>query len=418
MNKSSQLKVLRLVAIAAMLALLAGAFALAGCGSSSDDSSGGGSSEGGEIVIGVDASMSGPLAGFGAYQKWAIETAVAEQNAAGGVTVDGKQMQIKVVLLDDKSDANVAASNVDTLITKDKAVAIIGPVTPTVGNPAALAAERLKTPYIETGNPTEPFMAVKDQWVYAYDFFISAAQTGDALFTWPADLGVQAKTNSLAAFSVDNSADGPVFLDLWKAFAPKHGWEYKVMPAYPQNSTEFGNLIGDMKASGADWVVVLGDTPALVAMRKQMDAVGYKPKMLEMERGGQLQQFGDALGPLADGVTVNSYWLPSLPYPGAKELGDKFLAENPNLTMGQILGPEYAAAQILMAAINAAGTTDPDKLAAAIGATDTTTVAGPVKFDAKHTSVINSFWTQWQNNATVIVWPKDLAEADFIFPLP
>jgi branched-chain amino acid transport system substrate-binding protein len=137
-----------------------------------------------------------------------------------------------------------------------------------------------------------------------------------------------------------------------------------------------------------------------------------------MERGGQLQQFGDALGPLADGVTVNSYWLPSLPYPGAKELGDKFLAENPNLTMGQILGPEYAAAQIMMAAIETAGTTDPDAIVEALAATDTMTVAGPVKFDAKHTSMIESFWTQWQNNATVIVWPEDIAEAEFIFPLP
>lgn len=415
MSKSIQSTALRLAAVFALLALLVGAFALAGCGS---DGESGGESEVGEIVLGVDASMSGPLAGFGAYQKWAIETAVAEQNAKGGITVDGEKVKIKVVLLDDKSDANVAASNVDTLITKDKAVAIIGPVTPTVGNAAALAAERLKTPYLETGNPIEPFMAVKDQWTYAYDFFISAAQTGDALFTWPADLGVQEQTNSLAAFVVDNSADGPVFLDLWKAFAPEHGWKYEVMPAYPQNSTEFGNLIGDLKASGADWVVVLGDTPALVAMRKQMDAVGYKPKMMEMERGGQLQQFGDALGPLADGVTVNSYWLPSLPYPGAKELGEKFLAENPNLTMGQILGPEYAAAQIMMAAIEAAGTTDPDAIAEALGATDTMTVAGPVKFDEKHTSMIESFWTQWQNNATVIVWPEDIAEAELIFPLP
>ena len=86
------------------------------------------------VTIGIDASMSGPLAGFGAYEKWAIEKAVAEANAAGGIDVGGTKMQVKTVLLDNKCDPNVASSNVDTLINKDGAVAIIGPIVPTVGN--------------------------------------------------------------------------------------------------------------------------------------------------------------------------------------------------------------------------------------------------------------------------------------------
>jgi branched-chain amino acid transport system substrate-binding protein len=406
----------RMLTILTLLALAALAAVVAACGSS-NGGGGGSSAAPSEVVIGVDASMSGPLAGFGAYQKWALETAAADQNAKGGLTIDGVKRKVKIVLLDDKSDANVAASNVDTLVTKYHAVAIIGSVTPTVGNPGALAAERLGIPYLETGNPLEPFRAVKKQWQWAYDFFISAADTGTGLFKFPADLGLKSQTNGKAAFCVDNSPDGPVFLGLWKAFAGKFGWKFDVMPTFPQGSTQFGSLINALKASGADWVIALGDTPALVAMRKQMDAAGYKPKMLEMERGAQLQQFGDALASLADGITVNSYWLPELPYPGAADLGKRFLSST-GLTMGQILGPEYAAGQIMMDSISRAGSTDPAKINTALAQTDGSFVCGPVKFAADHTSVMPAIWTQWQNGKTVIIWPKEFANAQVIFPLP
>jgi branched-chain amino acid transport system substrate-binding protein len=165
--------------------MLGGAVLAAGCGSNSGSDSGGG-----EIVIGIDASMSGPLAGFGAYEKWAIEKAVSEANAAGGIDVGGTKMTVKTVLLDDKSDPNVASSNVDTLINKDGAIAIIGPIVPTVGNAAALAAEKNGIPYLETGNPLEPFVGVKADsggWKYAFDFFVLAPPVAENAYKFPVD---------------------------------------------------------------------------------------------------------------------------------------------------------------------------------------------------------------------------------------
>ena len=107
---------------------------------------------------------------------------------------------------------------------------------------------------------------------------------------------------------MDNSADGPVFDALWTGNAKKYGWTEIEMPPYPSNATEFGSLITKLKESGADYVVALGDTPVLIALRKQMDAAGYKPKVMDFARGAQLQQFSDALGPLAEGIVIDSYW--------------------------------------------------------------------------------------------------------------
>ena len=414
----------RLALLLALCVVVVATIALAGCGSSGSAASGGGgatsSSAPSTVVIGVDASMSGPLAGFGAFEKWGVETAIADQNAKGGVTIDGKQVQVKMVLLDDKSDANVAASKVDTLITKNGAVAIIGPVTPSVGNPAALAAERRGIPYLETGNPLEPFMGVQAKsggWKYAFDFFVSGAELGDSNFKVMTDLGLKQKTNSVVATCVDNSPDGPVFDALWTIAAKKYGWKQIKMPPYPSNATEFGSLIAKLKASGADYVIALGDTPTLVALRKQMDAAGYKPKILDFARGAQLQQFADATGSLSNGIFIESYWLPELPYPNAQTIGQRF-TDATGQSMGQILGPEYAAGQIMTDALTRANSTDPQKIVDAIAATSGTYVCGPIKFTPKHVAVIPVIWTQWQNQKSIIVWPAKVANGKPIFPLP
>ncbi len=410
-------RVTRTGAILAASILVALALLIAGCGGDEGGDDGGGDSAAREeIVIGVDASMSGPLAGFGAFQKWAIETAVADQNANGGISVDGKQVNVKVVLRDDKSDANVASTNVDTLINKEGAVAILGPVTPAVGNPAALAAEKNGIPYLETGNPIEPFLAVKE-WKYAFNFFVSGAELGDSNFKVMTDLGLKEKTNGIVATCVDNSPDGPVFDAIWTAAAKKYGWKQVKMPVYPSTATEFSSLIAKIKESKADYVVALGDTPQLVALRKQMDAANLKPPLLDFARGAQLQQFADALGPLSDGVMIESYWLPELPYPGAAEVGQRFVDDTGQST-GQILGLEYAAAQILMDAIDRADSTDPQAIVDAIAETDSEFVCGAVKFNEQNVSVIPVIWTQWQDEKSVIMWPDDVANGEPIFPLP
>lgn len=367
-----------------------------------------------ELLIGVDASLSGPLAPFGAYQTWAQEAAVADQNAKGGIVVDGVAHRAKLVIYDDKSDGNVAASNVDTLITKDEVVAVLGPIVPSVGNPAALAAERKQVPYLETGNPLEVFREVT-QWKWAFNFFVQLVDGSESVFA--AVEGVKGQTNKKVALIVDNSPDGEGQMAGWKATAEKYGWTWVEMPAFPMGTTDFGSLIDRLKTEAADFVCIMADTPDLIAFRKQIDAAGYQPKLLQASRGAQVQQYADGLGALADGTMHFSYWSPDLPYPGAAELGKKWEAEN-DQGIGQIVGPEYAAAQIMLEAIAKAGSKDPAAIRDALAATDGTYVCGPVKFAEDHTSVEPSLQFQWNNGKAVIVWPDDVANGELLFPLP
>ncbi len=101
-----------------------------------------------EIVIGASVPLSGPLAGFGSFVSWGYKHAVAEVNRAGGIKINGKNEQVKLILRDDMTNPNVTASNTETLITRDHVVAMLGSCTPALVNAGALVAERHKLPMV------------------------------------------------------------------------------------------------------------------------------------------------------------------------------------------------------------------------------------------------------------------------------
>jgi branched-chain amino acid transport system substrate-binding protein len=172
-----------------------------------------------------------------------------------------------------------------------------------------------------------------------------------------------------------------------------------------------------IRATGADMLLVVMPPPAAIALRKQMVSVGYAPKLLSMEEGGEPLQFAKALGKLANGVQVGAYWDASFPYPGASTLRTEFERQT-GQTYSQHIADSYTAAQILLNAIERAGSLDKQRINAQIAKTDATFVVGPIKFGADHTSTLPMVEGQWQNGSFVIVAPASRATAKIIFPLP
>ncbi len=186
---------------------------------------------------------------------------------------------------------------------------------------------------------------------------------------------------------------------------------------FPVDNSQFTSIIGEAKSKGPDVVLVDAITPQAIAIRKQMAAAGYTPKVINIEKGAEPVQFAEALGKLSDGVLVGGYWDPSFPYPGAADLAKAFESET-KLSSSQHIADSYTAAQVLLDAIAAAGSTDPEKINEAIAKTDKTYVAGPIKFDADHTSKLPIVAVQWQGGKPVIVWPKSAKTGELLFPVP
>ena len=104
-------------ALSVMTALLALMAAVSGCGGKS--SSGGGDT----IKLGGNLEMTGGSASYGISSKNAIELALKQINAKGGV--NGKKLSL--VVADNKSEATEATNAMQKLISQDRVVGVIGP---------------------------------------------------------------------------------------------------------------------------------------------------------------------------------------------------------------------------------------------------------------------------------------------------
>ena len=83
-----------------------------------------------------------------------------------------------------------------------------------------------------------------------------------------------------------------------------------------------------------------------------------------------------------------------------------------------MVGPAYAAVQILAQAIEKAGSLDRSAIRDAIAATDLDTVIGPVTFRQDGTGIVNSPILQYQDGQVELVWPVEYATADLVYPAP
>ncbi len=393
------------------LGIAASLLLLAACQPKTAETTGGG----GDIVIGATIPLSGALASFGSFQKWGYEHAVAEVNAAGGIGIGGVQRQVRLVIRDDKTDANVASSNVDTLVSADHANALLGSCTPPLVIAASLAAERNATPIVSGCAPLVSFRGAK-QWTWAWDLFFNDPDLAAAPFQTLQDLKVT--TNRRIAILHDNSADGAVVGGrLWPELATQYGYRVVANVEFPIDTTDFGASVQQARTSGADIVLVDTVTPQTVSIRKQMAAAGFTPKVLVMEKGAEPAQFAEAVGALADGVIVGGYWDPSFEYPGAAELGAAFTSET-GRSVSQHIADSYTAARVLLDAIAAAGSLDPQKINGAIAATDRVYPVGRVKFGDNHAAPLAIAELQWQGGMPRVVWPVERKTAEFMFPVP
>jgi branched-chain amino acid transport system substrate-binding protein len=286
-------------------------------------------------------------------------------------------------------------------------------------NAGALVADRQRVPLVTGCNPLEAFKSVKPQWNYVWDLFFDEPELAALPFRTLKNQGLDAKTNKRVAILADNGPDGQVVGGkLWPAMARQFGYTVVQNSSFPVDTTQFSSLIQSAKSKNADILLVDAVTPPAIAMRKQMAAANYKPKVIVVEKGGEPVQYAQALGKLSDGVLVGGYWDPSLPYPGAKDLGAQFEKET-GQTQSQHIADSTTAAQVLLDAMKSAGTTDKEKVNTAISKTNKTYVAGPIQFDDKHTAKLKLVEDQWQGGKAIVVGPtKEVATGDFLFPVP
>ncbi len=123
---------------------------------------GGGASE---IIIGEYGSLTGGEATFGLSTNKGVRLALDEVNEKGGI----KGKKIKLITYDDQGKTEEAASTVTRLITKDKAVAILGEVASSRSKAAAPIAQSNKIPMISPSS-TNPDVTKVGNFIFRVCF--------------------------------------------------------------------------------------------------------------------------------------------------------------------------------------------------------------------------------------------------------
>lgn len=371
-----------------------------------------------EVLIGASIPKSGALAGFGLYEEWGYTTAISEVNQAGGLYLSQYHTKIPVRLItyDDESRSELAAKNTQRLILQDKVSVLLGSATPPLVLPGADVAERNHVPMVTGIAPIRAFLGANPKWSYVWDIFFDELDMTQQQFL---TMNTVSSNRKVALFT-DNEQDGVVMGGLWEKNAQKFGYTVVYHANFPVGTLDYGDLIRRAQASQAQIMIAQMVTPDAIALWQQMQSLNYRPAAAFLEKGAEPTEWTSALHQAAQGVMVAGYWYPTLPYPGARDLRQRFELDT-GLTYSQHIADTYASAQILMDAITRAGSLNAKAINTAIGQTNKTYVVGHVNFakgPGGHTSALPTFMVQWQHGQTQIVYPPRLATAKLIYPLP
>lgn len=369
------------------------------------------------IKIGAAIPLTGKMAGGGKDVKAGYELAVKRINDKGGVFVKeyNKKLPLELILLDDESDPVKTVSRLEKLNSVDNVVAYLGGFSSLLNVAGMSIAEKNKIPWIGVTIAVEA--PIRSGFKYAFvPFGMSGSQAKafmDVLDSIPKDK----RPKTIANFELQTDWGLECGQHLRK-LAKERG--YKVITEnYAPGTKDFSSMILAAKTAGAEALFSVPTPPQSIGLIKQMKELDYGPKLICFVRGADFSTYWQALDRDAAYVISDGNWDENMPFPGNDQLTKDFRSKHPDVqSIGNPVGPAYAAVQILVNAIEKAGSLDRKKIRDAVAATDMMTVKGRVKFRPNDTAAVVYGLRQWQNGKQQLIWPPDIATAKVLLAQP
>jgi branched-chain amino acid transport system substrate-binding protein len=410
-----------------------------------------------QIRIGVPAPLTGMYAGFGEGGVFGMKAAVEDAMKQGGVYVKefDSTLPIRLVIVNTESDPLKAGTLAENLVIRDEVhLLAYGDQPPPMNASISTLADRYKIPFVCTTGPLEPWLAmrreVEGHWQYTWAAGLFALGTpappGDfragpgytIADTWQAMLDLYGdKTNKKAALFASDDPDGIGWYAAYPGILSNLGYDVcgadKKVGLAPMETTDFSSIITKWKDYGCE--ILWGNAPApfVGTLLRQCSTLGFQPKMISIGRAPlfyeDVKSWG---GDLPLGVGCEVWWDPSFrDSPGIGGTTPPSLAqrwtEKTGKRLNRNIGPGYSIIQVVIDAIERAGSLDGEKVNAALAKTDLMTVRHRVKFDENHFSRGPLVYGQWQKTDKPWVWecPVVFSKHDFIkataapiFPIP
>src|SRR6516225_7349085 len=306
------------------------------------------------IKIGEFGSLTGDNASFGTSQNNGVQMALEEINAAGGVL--GKK--IDLIVEDNETKQGETTTIVRKLNSQDHVVAIIGEVASSKTLEAAPIAQAAKIPLIATA-ATNPRVTQVGDYIFRVCFTDDFQAVVIARFVLE-----KLKLNKIA-FMTDVKQDYSVGLtNIAKDYLAKHGATIVKEQSYSSGDKDFRAQLTDLKAAAPDVIIITGYYPEAALIAKQARQFGIKSTFV----GGDGWD-GSSLIPVGGKAIEGAYFSNHFSTEDKSPLVQDFVAkykQKYNAVPDAFAALGYDATKLLADAIKRAGSTDPEKIRAAI----------------------------------------------------
>jgi branched-chain amino acid transport system substrate-binding protein len=401
-----------------LLGLLAGGVALGALGTAQAAFA----ADSGPIKIGVIGEES---AVAGASITKAAQLAADDINKAGGV--NGRK--IELVIYDDHSSAADGVRAFQRAVKQDHVVAVVATYISEIALAIEPWAARLKTPFITPGAAsTEITKHVHDDYEhnkYTFHGYVNSAFLGDAICAFAHDdLVGQFHMKSSVIMSEDAAWTTPLD-DEYEKCLPKAGLKVLDHIRFNPDTTDFTPIFNKIEGEHPD-VIMTGISHVGV-----QPTVQWHDQQVPIPMAGQSSQattstFWKDTNGAANGVLTYSAATPDVALsPKTIPFAQAYIKKYGS-TPAYDGYASYDAVDVIADAIKRAGSTDADKIVAAMEKTDFVGTQGRIQFYGKDNQyahglkygpgLVTGLYIQWQNGKQVPVWPAKIATAKIKFP--
>ncbi len=381
------------------------------------------------VKIGNIIPLSGPSASVGIQGKNAREMAVEEINGSGGIKALGGA-KLEMLYSDSKSDPTTGVTEAERMINTENVNLLTGCWNSAVTYPATQVAERYGIPFVvpvsvrdtitERGFKNVFRLAAKDSWWTRDQFnFLKDMQQ---------EFGVEVKK---VAFVYENGDWGTGFAAGWHKLAEAAGYEVVLDEPYPSTASDLTPVVLKLKRARPDVVFMTSNAADAILLTNTMAELKVNVKAIITSGGGHADpSFMKAAGQNAEYLFDIVEWEADLNRPGLIETNAKYKELYGNNMNGESVDA-YASMYLIKEALEKAGSTDPNKLRAALASSKVCGgKAGLLAYDCiefdesgqnKNASlVIVQLRQNGKAMERITVWPKNVRRAGYtpVFPQP
>ena len=352
--------------VIAILLTLVLVFSMAACGGGGNDY------DEGPIKIGWVGSQTGDQAVFGTCESNTINMLIDQKNAEGGLL--GRELEF--VGYDVKGDVNETINATKRLVSQDKVAGIIGPNASNLAIAMAGVLTETHTAGIATV-ATNTKVTVNDDGTlnpYSYRVCFIDPYQGSVAASWAVDkMGYKT-----AAILYDISSDyAQGFRQYFVEYFEANGGKIVADESHNSGDTDFRAQLTNIKKANPDCILLPGFYKEVALIAKQARDLGIDATLLGGD-GWQSETLNEMGGKAIDGSYVVNHLDDNDPaVQPLKKLYRETYGQDATVELNAYMG--HDAFLLLCAAIEKAGTADPEKVAEAMTQVEVQGLTGTIK---------------------------------------